>query len=622
MGVMTFSLVLYGEAIYATGEEAGMEAVRNLGRILLALFALPVLVLLGVPLARGAWADLRAGSVRMDGLIVIAVTAAYGLSLRNTFAGGGEIYFDTATMVLVLVTFGRRLEAHARTRGRDAADALAELLPERAHRIEAEGPDEDVLPSDLVPGDEIRVLPAERVPADALVRSGKSEAVAAHLTGESAPREVGPGDVIAAGSVNGSGVLIARVERRALEGELGRIRELLDAPLNTTRMMRTTDRLAGWLATLAIALAIIGGMRSAQIGGLGEGLRTAISVLVVACPCALGLATPLAYRAMRAALAQRGVLVRDAAAMEAAASVDHVLLDKTGTLTDLEHSHVEAEIGSESARARLRALVGHSGHPLARILRRGALVPSEVRVVAGAGVEGVIEGVHCRAGSPGWLDREGATWESDIAAARREFAERTTTLVGFEEGGRVRGLCALTQPLRPGAHDAVARLAENDRAVEILSGDRPAAAERTAVSLGVTARGGLRPEDKLTRVEELQREGACVLFAGDGANDAPALRAADVGIAMACGTALARSQAGIEVLGGDLAALPRVLDAARDLRSVVRRNLFGSVVYNGVALAFATTGQLHPLIAAAAMIISSLAVSARSYGLLTWKGRS
>ncbi len=619
MGVMTFSLVLYGEAVYAPDASADLVVVRDLGRTVLALFALPVLLLLGVPLLHGAWADLRRGVVRMDGLIVLATAAAYGLSLYHTFAGGGEVYYDTATMVLVLVTFGRRLEANARTRGRDAADDLAACLPATAHRL-SDGMLEDIDPAALAAGDLVQVLPGEAVPADVTVTDGASEAAAAHITGEESPRSVGPGDALPAGAVNGHGALTARVDRRALDGSLGRIRDLLEAPLTTTQSIRTADSLAGWLVTLAIALALIGGFRSWQLDGVGEGLRTALSVLLVACPCALGLATPLAYRAIRAALARRGVLVRDVRALEAAVHVDHIVLDKTGTLTDTGAARVAVRAGAAEACARMESLVAHSGHPLARTLSTRAHAPAAVQLVPGAGVVGEIAGVACRAGSPGWLDRCGMDWEPDLAAQREDLAADGATLVAYAEDGRVTALCALSHELRPGAVEAVAALRERGLEVEVLSGDRAAALEPIAAALGVSARGELTPEAKHARITELQRDGHRVLIAGDGMNDAPALREADVGVAMACGTALARAQAEVEVVGGDLRSLPLLLDAAHALRSTVRRNLFWCVLYNGAALFMATTGRLHPLIAVAAMIVSSLAVSARSYRLLDWTG--
>jgi Cu2+-exporting ATPase len=617
MGVMTFSLVLYGEAVYAPPEDDALRIVRDLGRMALAAFSLPVLFLLGVPLLEGAAEDLRDGRVRMDGLIVLAVGAAYALSLWHTFAGGGEVYYDTATMVLVLVTFGRRLEAHARTQGRDAADTLAACLPERAHLL---GPHDGVTrvpPRKLERGDRVRVLPGEAVPADLVVLDGRSEIVAAHVTGEEAPVAVGPEDEVPAGAVNGTGAFVGRVARTTDEGTLGRIRRLLEAPLPSTRTLRLTDRLAGWLAAAAVTLAFAGGLRSGLAEGAGAGIRTALSVLLVACPCALGLAVPLAYRAMRAALAGRGVLVRDPGELEVAAEVSHVLLDKTGTLTDPRRARLELAAGSSRSMERMEALVGSSGHALAAAVAAPAVhTAREVRVVPGAGVEGTLDGVRCRAGSPEWMDRERLSWEPDVARSRAALASEGATLVAFAEEGRVRALGALTQELRPGAAEAVEELRANGIGVEILSGDRPEAVAVIAERLGAEAHGGLAPEEKVAHVEELRERGRRVLVAGDGVNDAPALRAADVGVAIATGTAAARAQAGIEVLGDDLRSLPRVLRGAAALRRAVRGNLAWTLAYNGVALAAAALGLLHPLLAVGAMIASSITVSARSYRLL------
>ena len=616
MGVMTVSLVLYGEAVYDASAAEGMDAIRGVGRAGLALFALPVLLLLVPPLLRGAVADLRRGRVHMDGLIVLAVLAAYGLSVAHTLTGTGEVYYDTATMVLVLVTFGRRLEAHARVRGRDAGEALLGLLPPGAHREKGTST-EDVDPSELVPGNVVRVLPGEAVPADVVVVDGTSDVSAAHLTGEEATRAVSTGDTLAAGSVNRTGALRARVVRAALDGSLGRIRELLETPLGRTEGMRSADRLAGVLAAVAVALAVAGGARSWWLGGTGEGIRTALSVLLVACPCALGLATPLAYRAIRAALAKRGVLVRSVTALEEAQVVDTVLLDKTGTLTDPRRTRVAAQVGGRVQAARLVALVAHSGHALGTALPRGGLMPGEVNVVPGSGVEGSFDGTSCRAGRPEWLD--GAEWAPDVAAERTRRAGDGTTLVAYESGGRVTALAALEHELRPSTKDGVATLTDRGLAVEVLSGDRAAAAGRLGEALGVDALGDLEPADKLARVEALRAAGRAVLMAGDGVNDAPALRAAHVGVAVGDATAPAREQADVELVSGDVGGVAAFLEAAGELRRAVRANLRSCVVYNTVALLVAASGHLHPLIAVVAMIVSSLAVSTRSYGLLDWE---
>jgi len=625
MGVMTASLVLYSTELHARGDEPGLRALLDAGHAALALFSLPVLLLLGVPLLAGAAADLRAGRVRMDGLIVLATAAAFGLSLLHTWRGAGEVYFDTATMVLVLVTFGRRLEAHARAHARDAAAALAECLPRAAHRVPpGGGPAADVPPETLLAGDTCEVRPGEALPADAVVLAGRSEVACAHMTGEEAPRAVGPGDELPAGALDGAGALTVRVLRPAATSSLQRLRALLDAPLPATHLMRLTDRLAGWLAGLSILLAAAAGGWHAVHHDAGTGLRVALSVLLVACPCALGLAVPLAYRALRAALARRGVLVHDAAALERAARVDLVLLDKTGTLTDPCDARAVLLESRPGAGARLAALVAASGHALAPALagaagRADGAAPrvDGARLVAGRGASGTLDGLPACAGQPEWLDERGARWATPLAAARARWAGRGGSLVALEQDGEVIALACVEHGLRRGARAAVDALRRDGLQVQVLSGDRAAAAARIGEALDVPARGELSPEDKLDEVRRARAAGHMVLVAGDGVNDAPALREADVGVVVA-GTAAARSQAGVELTGEDLRALPLLLSGARTLRRAVRANLGWTLAYNGVLLALAASGRLHPLLAAAAMIVSSLMVSARSWRLLHW----
>ena len=615
MGVMTFSLVLYGEDLHATGTEGGLEAVRNIGRLLLALFALPVLALLVPPLATGAWADLRRGVVRMDGLVVIATVAAYALSLHATWAGGGQVYYETATMVLVLVTFGRRLEAHARSEGRDAAALLAEWLPETACRLEPGG-EQQVAPGELVAGDVCRVAPGALLPADVIVLEGRSEVVCAHVTGEQAPRRAEAGDRLPAGATNGHGALVARVERPLAEGTLAVIKQLLDAPLSATHAMRTADRWAGRLTAIAIALALGGGLLALRSGGVGPALRTALSVLLVACPCALGLATPLAYRALRVALARRGLLVRDAAQLERVARVDHVIFDKTGTLTR-PLGAPRVLWGSPAAASDLARLVRASGHALAACFEppAGDGPVGDVLLVPGRGVEGHVRGTPCRAGSAAWIAETCGEWPPE--APDREASARAGHVV-FEQAGRLVAVVALEQHLRPEAAMALEEMRELGCTLEVLSGDRGEALTDVASQLGVPVYGGLSPEDKLAWVREARARGRVVMLVGDGLNDAPALREADVGVAMGTGTGATRAHAGIELMGDDLSDLPSLLRAGRRLSRTVTGNLTWSVAYNGVALALATAGQLHPLVAASAMIASSVVVSLRCHRLLGW----
>ena len=617
MGVMTFSLVLYGEAVYDASNDPGMDAMRAIGRLGLSLFSLPVFLLLGVPLIRGAWLDLKRGVVRMDGLICLATFAAYGLSLRNSFANSGEVYFDTATMVLVLVMFGRRLEANSRIKGRDAATTLAALLPDETMRVDGDGHGEMCAPEELRVGDKVRIAPGEAVPADVRILSGRSEVMEAHISGEHTPRSVVPGDIIHAGATNGTGAVDAEVLRRCGDGSLGRIRRLLDSPLGMTRFMMLADRMAGYLAILAVGLAVVGAWRAAWSDGLGEGVEVALSVLLVACPCALGLATPLAYRAMRAALARRGILVSDPRALEGAALVDKVILDKTGTLT-VTMGRLRSVQEKSGNMTRLAALVNASSHPLARAVEPAGLRVDEVEVVPGFGVQGLVEGRRAWVGSPQWMDDLGFSWANGLDEARQKWRDEGATLVALGEEGRVRELAFLEQKLKPSALQVVADLKKQGLDPLMLSGDQERAVQQIARTLNMEAVGGLTPEGKLRILKEMQSKGQCVLVMGDGLNDAPMLRAADVAVAVAEGTMATRAQAGVEILDDDLAHLPFLLRAARRLRRVAQMNVAWTVGYNLIALGLAVTGNLHPLAAAILMIISSMVVCARSYGLLSY----
>ncbi len=631
MGVMAGNLVLYGEDIYATGDEPGLAVIRRLAQIGTAVFAVPVIFLLGIPLLRGAWTDLRRGAVRMDGLIVLGTVAAFAISVYHTVIGEGPIYYETAVTVLVVVMFGRRLEAHARAEGRDAASSLADLLPKSAVVVR-DGVECAVKPGDVVGGDHVRIAPGAAFPADVRVTLGRGSYVASHVTGESAAQPIGPDDAAPAGAVNGATALEGVVVRPWNSGPLGRIRALLDMPVPMTRVIRRIDRLAGRLAYLSIGLAVIGGIRSGLQSGTGEGLRTALSVLLCACPCALGLATPLAYRAIRTALARRGVLVHDPIALENALKIKHAVVDKTGTLTEPTAAEIVTDDDATgvpdrdrtATGARMAALVSASGHPLGKALAAFGQesVRASVRsaeLLAGRGVRGSFDGTTVAgAGDPAWLDTEGATWPPALAAARERLSAEGRTVVAYAEAGRVHAVAGIEHRLRDSARNVVEALRLRGVAVEIASGDRPQTTAETARLLDVPYVARATPEDKATRVRELAKSGGCVLAVGDGVNDAPFLRAADVGVAVASGTAAARAEAQVELVGDDLRGLVVLLDGARALQKNVRGNLFWTLLYNGIALGAAVVGRLHPLLAVAAMTVSSLVVAFRAHRLLAF----
>lgn len=617
MGVMTFSLVLYGDSLYDAADDAGRTLVRTIGGGLLIVFSLPVLLLLGIPLLRGAWIDLRQGMIRMDGLIALATMAAYGLSVHNVMTNSSEVYFETATMVLVLVTFGRRLEAHTRTRARDAAESLAKARPDVVHRVIGTTTD-DVRLDRVARGDVIRVLPGESVPCDLEIRDGSSEITSAHVTGEEAPRPVGPGSIVEAGSANGSGLVTGVVRESPSTDSLARLREMLVAPVPETRRLRRIDALAGRLALVAIVVAGVAGIRMWTTHGVDVGLKTSLAVLLVACPCALGLATPLAYRAIRAALARRGLIVHEPVALEVAPNVDIAFLDKTGTLTNPDRSVLTPLMGTETALERLERLVAWSGHSLGRGFLRGAAAPVALTTTSGSGFEADLEGSHVHVGRPDWVAEAAGCANQVDPTHRAATAVEAGSLVAMAEDGELTALASISHSLREHAVEAVEALRSSGRAVHVLSGDHASSVARTADELAVDATPSLRPEDKVRHIEDARRDGKRVLFVGDGINDAPALRTADVGVAVGSGQDVARDQAQVEFVGDDLRAVPDLIEAAVALRHTVRGNLFWTLLYNAVAMGAAATGRLHPLVAVSAMTLSSIWVAIRSHRLLGW----
>lgn len=620
VGLMEFSMALYGGAVYGAEQDEGLRLVEAAGRLILPLLAVPVLALLGVPMLRGALRDLRAGVVRLDGLVALGTFGAFGLSFWNTLQGGGEVYYETAAMVLVLVALGRRLEARTRQQARGAAEAVAALLPEHARRRRGDGSLEDVPPRELRQADVVVIAPGARVPADVRILEGTSDVTAEHLTGEQAARAVRAGDPVDAGTINGAGQLVAEVTAIAAEGSLARVVRLLEAPLPPTRLLRLTDRLSSWLAFIAIALALFAAVTGFRSGGRDEALRAALAVLLVACPCALGLAIPLAFHALRTRLVRAGVLVEEAVALEVVPDIDTVVFDKTGTLSDPAHMRVAVSGGVFAASRRLGALVRASGHALGRAFTED-LACTAVESFSGRGVQGEVEGLRVLAGHRAWVlsllpsTPRTAAEEAVLSAAAAAEADGASVIISAEEG-RIAAFAAIVQELRASARGAVETLKQRGVRVLILSGDRAANVNELGRMLGVEAEGDLRPETKLARVEALRRAGARVLVVGDGVNDAPMLRHADVGVAMECGSATAQSQAQVSVLHGDLHGVALLFTAARQLRRTVRGNLFWTLFYNGLAMALAVMGLLHPLFAAAAMVLSSLAVSWRSMRLL------
>jgi len=633
MNVMMVSLPTYAPHVYGDAAiGSGAPLIRVL-QVLAMAFAAPVLVLLGAPIAAAALRGARQGGLAADALIVLGVVAAFGLSALRVVHGDGPVYFDTAVMVLVLVTLGRYLEAQARAAA--TAAVRSDLVPGGGvARLVEESGERRAEVAALRPGQIVRVLPGEAFPSDATVIAGKGWVDEAALTGENRPVAKTLGSEVFGGTLSVDGGFAVRLRCAAGDSAAARIAELVAAASRErSHAERAADRVAQVFLPLVIAIALGTALWWALHGGVDRGILTGLSVLVVACPCALGLATPLAVWLGLAAAARRGIVVRSAAALERAAEVGCVLFDKTGTLTDrlpaLRAVAVAPGCGFDRDEVLALAAALETGlvHPLARSIEaafhaeRGAAARppavSDLRTAAGRGVSGVVGGAHLYLGSPLWAAAEGVSgWDVHPGAAPPG--------VLLWADGRMLGALYFEEQMRPEAGAALRRLRRAGISVRLLSGDHSAAAVVPALLREDEVEVGLLPEDKLRRVRELRAVAPAQRLAvvGDGLNDAPALAAADFGIAFGDCVDLTRSAADAVVLAADLERVPWLLQHARRVMRVVRQNLFWAFAYNTVAVVAAASGRLTPLLASLTMLVSSLAVVANARRLSARAGKT
>ncbi len=616
--LMVITIALY--AGYFQGIDPGTR--RLLEWVGLGL-TLPVYFYAGAPFLRNTVTSLRHGRFNMDALIALGAGAALAYSAWQMFAGG-EVYLDTAAMIVTLVLVGRYVESAAKGRASEAVARLAALQPREARRIEthADGSAEvrRVPVAELRPGDRVEVVPGERVPADGVVAEGRSEVDESLVTGESRPVGKEPGSPAIGGTVNLHGSFVLAVTRTGAATVLsGIIRAVEEAQASRPRIQAVADRLVGVFVPAILVLAV-----AATAGHLLRGtpapqaLMIGVSVLVIACPCALGLATPLAVLLATGVATGRGLLVKGGDVFERAAGADEALLDKTGTVTRGRPEVREVlPIGEADAADALRlaaAVERRSEHSLGRaVVEAARALPGDAapeatdfRSVPGRGVEARVQGELVRVGSRTFVTEGGAgiPAEAEREACRRE--ERGETVAFLSRGGRLLALLVIADAVRPEASEVVAELRALGLRVSLLSGDNRRTTEAVAARLGIaTAFAEVTPVEKRERVAALQAAGRRVLVAGDGVNDAPALTQADVGVAMSRGTDVTLESAEAVLVRDDLRLLPELVRLSRKTYRVIRENLFWALVYNVVAVPLAVAGLLHPIVAAAAMAASS-----------------
>ena len=595
--------------------------------------ATPVQFWLGARFYRAGWKALMAGSGNMDLLVAVGTSAAYGLSVYLLLAHGDpmHLYFEASAVIISLVLLGKWLEARAKRQTTEAIRALQALRPATA-RVRHDGVDRDLPIEAVRVGDVVVIRPGERVPVDAEVLEGTSQVDEALLTGESLPVDKQPGDVLTGGAINAHGVLVARTTAVGTETVLARIIRLVeDAQAKKAPIQRLVDKVSAVFVPVVMVISLVTFLGWWAAGaGVEQAILNAVAVLVIACPCALGLATPTAIMAGTGVAARHGILIKDAEALELAHRVKTVVFDKTGTLTD-GTPHVAACVAASGddeheILAIAAALQAGSEHPLARAVLAEAAArgiagrtAQDVQAIPGRGIAGEVDGRVWWLGNRRLMQEKGVDVVAlDTAAREQETAGRSVSWLA--DGAGARGVFAFGDAVKPSAARAIATLRAEGVTSVMLSGDNRGAAEAAARTLGIDrVIAEVLPGDKAAHVVALKAEGKTVAMVGDGVNDAPALAAADVGIAMSSGSDVAMHTAGVTLMRGDPALVADAIDISRRTYAKIRQNLFWAFIYNVVGIPLAALGFLSPVIAGAAMAFSSVSVVTNALTLKRWK---
>ena len=610
-----FQLPFYADFFQKQG--LSVQAIHWLPRIEMAL-SLPVLAA-GWPIFERAWAAARRGAAIMETLIALGVSVAFAYSVWVVARGGVHVYFDTADMLIALVLVGKHVEAGARHDATGAIALLYGLLPKKALVKTPDGREVLVALAKLGVGDRVLVRPGERIPCDGVVAEGAGLVDESLLSGEARPVAKKPGDSVTGGTVAADAPLTVEVSRVGQDTTLAQMIGLVESALAAkSPVERWADAISRRFVPAIIALSLLTGLTLLLMGRTpDDALIRAVTVLVIACPCALGLATPLAVTSGVGAAASRGILIGNADVLQILPRVRHLLLDKTGTLTEGRFA-VQSFTGGASDLAAVAALEDPSEHPLARALVAYAdsqTVGPPSRVIdftrhEGQGVTGVLDGQVWFIGNRALCASQNAPIPAALEAAAQAGEADAFTALFYGADGQVWGLTTLGDALRPGAADAVRALTEAGLSLEVVSGDSLATVEAVSRRVGLTQfTAGMLPEGKAARVRSVQSEGVAVAMAGDGINDAPALAQADAGLAFGSGTEIARRAADITLIGDDLGRLADLFVLARRTAHVIRQNLFWACLYNAVCLPLAVLGVIkNPIFAAGAMLVSSLSV--------------
>ncbi len=623
-----------GLGVQATSESGSLSWIEL-------VLATPVLIWGGWPFFQRFWRSLVNRSPNMFTLIGMGTGVAYVYSVIATTAPGifpaslrgiggyPDVYFEAAAAITTLVLLGQVVELRARGRTSAAIRALLDLTPQTARRLDPDGSEEDVPLAQVMPGDRLRVRPGEKIPVDGVLLEGRSTVDESMITGESVPVEKSAECKVIGATINGTGSFVMRAERVGSDTLLARIVQLVgQAQRSRAPIQQLADRVAKWFVPIVVAVAVITFLAWSLLGPqprLAHALVNAVAVLIIACPCALGLATPMAIMVGVGRGARAGVLIKNAEALEILEKIDTLVVDKTGTLTEgkprLAGSTAAAGLDPREVLRLAASLERASEHPLGAAIVRGAQdrqlrlsEPSEFLYSAGKGIQGTVDGRRVAVGNRPLMVEVGALGQSKTATFRIDAPGATQIFVAID--GKYAGNISIADPIKPSTPDAIRGLRAQGIRIVMLTGDTRAVAESIAKALDIDeVEAEVLPEGKLEIIRKLQGQGRVVAMAGDGINDAPALAQADVGIAMGTGTDVAMESGGITLVKGDLTGILRARKLSQATMRNIRQNLFFAFVYNAIGVPIAA-GVLYPffglllspIFAAAAMSFSSVSV--------------
>ncbi|MDN5745622.1 MAG: copper-translocating P-type ATPase, partial [Nocardioidaceae bacterium] len=619
------------------------------------VLAAPVVVWAGWPFHRATWMNLKHGAATMDTLISVGTTAAMIWSIVALFFGTagqpgvthafeltisrsdglGNIYLEVAAGVITFILMGRYFEKRSKRRAGAALRALLEMGAKDVSLLR-DGTEKRVSVAELVVGDEFVVRPGEKIATDGTIASGNSAIDASMLTGESVPVEVSEGDTVTGATVNAGGRLVVKATRVGSDTQLAQMAKLVeDAPSGKAEIQRLADRVSGVLVPIAIAIAVA--TLGAWVGAgfpLSAGFTAAVAVLIIACPCALGLATPTALLVGTGRGAQMGVLIKGPETLESTRKVDTIVLDKTGTVTAGKMTLTDVIAADGVDREELLRVAGGledaSEHPIAQAIAARATsevgnlpTPESFENIEGKGVQGVIGGHAVLAGRESLLADWSIHLDEDLRAAKQEAERQGKTAIAVSWDGAARGVLVVSDQVKPTSAQAIAQFKALGLTPVLLTGDNQAVAEQVAAEVGIDqVIAEVLPKDKVDVVARLQDEGKVVAMVGDGVNDAAALAQADLGLAMGTGTDVAIEAADITLVRGDLRAAADAIRLARRTLRTIKTNLFWAFAYNTAAIPLAAFGLLNPMLAGAAMALSSVFVVSNSLRLRTFKARA